>query len=191
MENESKTVIVEALADHLQLNLNPLAALRQIASRSPEVRSIIMKALADDKTVKEIMEDLKTVFGDYGPWLTDMLTSEADPEFISRVLRDTASIMRALEELEAERRALLKSRRNLARSLIVILGVISAAFSKISELLLYLIMGSSYDSSLSFGFVGAAFALFMIEELEVGVKWLAYYLIPFLSTTFFLSNLIG
>ena len=191
MENESKTVIVEALADHLQLNLNPLAALRQIASRSPEVRSIIMKALADDKTVKEIMEDLKTVFGDYGPWLTDMLTSEADPEFISRVLRDTASIMRALEELEAERRALLKSRRNLARSLIVILGVISAAFSKISELLLYLIMGSSYDSFLSFGFVGAAFALFMIEELEVGVKWLAYYLIPFLSTTFFLSNLIG
>jgi hypothetical protein len=150
-----------------------------------------MKAIADSKTTKDIMEELQTIFEDYGPWLADILTSEADPMFIGKVLRDTASVIRVMEELDAERRALLRSRRNLTRFLIIILGVMSAAFSKISELLWYIIIGEVYSSSLPFALIGAAFTIFMVEEVEAGIYWILYYLTPFLLMIFFLSRLFG
>ncbi len=191
MEKNSKTVIIEALADTLELNRHPVVALRKVALLNPEIRSLIMKAIADDKTTGEIMEGLQTVFGDYGPWLAEILTSEAEPGFIGKVLRDTASIMRVVKELEDERVALLKSRWNLARFLIVILGIMSAAFSKISELLWYMILRKSYSNSLSFGLIGAAFTVFMVEEVETGLKWLIYFSISFLVMIFLLGKLFG
>ncbi|GEM_PF-3286607 len=191
METASKTVIVEALADSLQFNRNPVVALKQIALWNPEIRDLIMRAIADNETTRQIMEELRNIFGDYGPWIADILTSGADPVFIGKVLRDTASIMRVMDELDAERRALLRSRRNLTRFLIVILGVMSAAFSKISELLWYMILRNPYNSSLPFALIGAAFTIFMVEEVRMSLKWLVYYLIPFLLMTFFLGYLFG
>ncbi len=191
MEKTSKTVIIEALADSLELNRHPVVALRQVALFDPEIKNLVMKAIADDKTIEEIMVNLQTVLGDYGPWLAEILTSGAEPEFIGRVLRDTASIVRVVEELEAERAALLKNRRNLARFLIMMLGVMSAAFSKISELLWYMLLGKPHSNFVSFGLIGAAFTVFIAEEVERGLKWLMYYSIPFLMTTFLLSNLFG
>jgi len=184
-------VIIESLADFLEANWHPIAAIRQVALVNPKIRELIMKAIADGKTTKEIVKDLQDVFGDYGHWLAEILTSEAEPGFIGRVLRDTASIMRAIEEMEAERAALLKNRRNLARFLIVMLGITSAALSKISELLWYMILQKSHSNTLSFGLIGAAFTVFMAEEVEASLKWLMYYLIPFLMTIFFLNNLFG
>ncbi|RLG46583.1 MAG: hypothetical protein DRN92_04995 [Thermoproteota archaeon] len=191
MEKNSKTVIIEGLADILELNRNPVVALRQVATLDPEIKGLIMKAIADDKTTKEIMEDLQTIFGDYGPWLAEILTSEAEPEFIGKVLRDTTSVMRVVEELEAERAALLKNRRNLARFLILILGVMSAAFSRISELLWYMILQKPHGNSLSFGLIGAAFTVFMAEEVKTGLRWLIYFSASFLITIYFLGNLFG
>jgi len=184
-------MIIEALADSMQYNKQPFVALKQIALWNSEIRGIIMKAIADSKTIRDIAEELQTVFGEYGPWLADILTSEADPVFISKVLRDTASVIRAMEELEAERRALLRSRRNLTRFLIIILGAMSAAFSKISEFLWYMILGTIYNSSIPFALIGAAFTIFMVEEVKAGIKWILYYLVPFLLMTSFLSRLFG